>query len=118
MIACYSISIGPYDGLKVIVDPNDNSLYIAEKSVIDVLCLPQDEVAQMKEQAESYTGRQFGKPMALMNADMTTVTVFYPMPLFMAFTTYQFTIGNQQAKALLLNGFSHSFQSMVMAQVA
>ena len=118
MLKLYHVTSGMYDGLNVVVNPETNDLYISDLSIADALCVDVIDVEMMKASAEFYAGKEFEDPVMLMSSDLSGVITFIPMPLFTAFVLYQFELGSEQAKSLLLNGFSQSFHSAVLAQVS
>jgi len=115
------ISYGDFENLEVLVDPADNSLWIAQPSMALMLGWETKRVARFlgSKSLKVFAGKALGSTKQVTGTDTLARPNrinAVPFDTFLTVLYWQLQEGNDNARSLLLAGFADSFSSLVLSQ--
>lgn len=115
------IQYGDFQNLEVLVDPTDNSLWITQLSIAQMLGWAADDVRKKlkAKSLEAFAGKALvhGKKLPGIDTIGRQQQVnAVPFDTFLTILYWQLQEGNGNARSLLLAGFADSFSSLVLDQ--
>ena len=116
-----NIQYGDFHNLEVLVDPADNSLWIAQPSMALMLGWATNDARKKiaSKSLESFAGKALAGAKKITGTDTlgrpNRINAI-PFDTFLTILYWQLQEGNDNARSLLLAGFADSFTSLVLSQ--
>lgn len=119
------IQYGDFTGLEVLVDPDDNSLFVSQPTIERILNYPSNSARKKlgAKSLASFTGKALtvGKDVtAIDSSGKKNKVKAIPFDTFLSLVYWEAFEGkppaNDNARALILAGFADSFSSLVLEQ--